>query len=122
MAATRDSITDPNGTSRAEVMRALIGCGLTTENNPKNGFDFIFSSFFSLSLCYPVSYLLEKDQVPVSQFQPASITQAYSILSTPSILPLCASLRPRSHRPLCCSPLAAWPTQPAATPTSLQLP
>ena len=48
MAATRDSITGPNGTSRAEVMRALIGCGLTTENNPKNGFDFIFSSFFFL--------------------------------------------------------------------------
>lgn len=50
MAATRDSITGPNGTSRAEVMRALIGCCLTTGNNPKNGFDFIFSSFFSLSL------------------------------------------------------------------------
>ena len=93
MAATRDSITGPNGTSRAEVMRALIGCGLTTENNPKNGFDFIFSSFFSLSLCYPVSYLLEEDQVPVSQFQPASITQAYSILSTPLFylyVPVCA--------------------------------
>lgn len=59
MAATRDSITGPNGTSRAEVMRALIGCCLTTENNPKNGFDFIFSSFFSFSL--PLSLSLKTD-------------------------------------------------------------
>lgn len=58
MATTRDSITGPNGTSRAEVMRALIGCCLTTENNPKNGFDFIFSSFFSFSLSFSLFVIL----------------------------------------------------------------
>lgn len=87
MATTRDSITGPNGTSRAEVMRALIGCCLTTENNPKNGFDFIFSSFFSFSLSFSLFVILPpiywKRTKYQHQFQHTYTTPSYSILSTP---------------------------------------
>ena len=55
-----------NGTSRAEVMRPLIGCSPPQKIIPKTTSSHLLFFLLFLFLCYPASDLLEKDKYQYS--------------------------------------------------------